>query len=64
VEQLVRQMRAGGAPEQAVTQMLSILLEMSTRLLYRSDIEVGESGLRCVTLRGALELPYPGHETA
>ncbi len=59
VAKLIDQMRSEGAPEQAITQMLSMLLEMSTRMLYRQDIHVHDHALSCVTPRGLFELPFP-----
>lgn len=65
-EHLIQRMRKDGAPEEAVTQMLSMLLEMSSRLLYQDVIKVHPNGLNADTKKGLVELNFapPGAQQA
>ncbi len=57
-QHLIEKMKRDGAPEEAVTQVLSMLLEMSTRLLYQDLIKIHSDGLTCETAKGTVELKF------
>lgn len=58
VQHLMEKMRKDGAPEEAITQLLSMLLELSTRLLYADHIKIRPEGLIAETPAGPMELNF------
>lgn len=62
VNHILENMQKEGAPKEAASQLLSMLLEMSARLFLNDDIVAVDKGLECETKKGKMELYFGGDQ--